>query len=88
MAAVNDREDINSISLTCVQNLLNKYKIDPRSIGRLEVGTETLIDKSKSVKTTLMDLFKASGNHDIEGVTTVNACYGGTNALFSTINWV
>lgn len=88
MAAVNDREDINSISLTCVQNLLNKYSIDPRSIGRLEIGTETLIDKSKSVKTTLMELFKASGNHDIEGVTTVNACYGGTNALFSTINWV
>lgn len=88
MAAVNDREDINSISLTCVQNLLNKYSIDPILIGRLEVGTETLIDKSKSVKTTLMDLFKASGNHDIEGVTTVNACYGGTNALFSTINWV
>ena len=88
MAAVNDREDINSISLTCVQNLLNKYQIDPISIGRLEVGTENLIDKSKSVKTTLMDLFKASGNHDIEGVTTVNACYGGTNALFSTINWV
>jgi len=33
-----------------------------------------------------MDLFP--GNHDIEGVTTFNACYGGTNALFNTINWV
>lgn len=85
---MNDREDVNSISLTCVQNLLQKHKIDPRSIGRLEVGTETLIDKSKSVKTTLMELFKESGNHDIEGVTSINACYGGTNALFNTINWV
>lgn len=50
------------------------------------MGTETLIDKSKSVKTTLMTLFQ--GHHDIEGVTSINACYGGTNALFSTLNWV
>jgi hydroxymethylglutaryl-CoA synthase len=88
MACVNDREDVNSISLTCVNNLMKKHNIDPRSIGRLEVGTETLLDKSKSVKTTLMELFRESGNHDIEGVTTINACYGGTNAVFSTINWV
>jgi hydroxymethylglutaryl-CoA synthase len=25
MAIVNDREDVNSISLTCVKNLLEKY---------------------------------------------------------------
>ena len=88
MACVNDREDVTSISLTCVRNLLTKHKIDPRDIGRLEVGTETLLDKAKSVKTNLMDLFKECGNYDIEGVTSVNACYGGTNALFSTLNWV
>ena len=88
MAAESDREDVNSISLTCVRNLMKKHNVDPREIGRLEVGTETLMDKSKSVKTTLMELFKESGNHDIEGVTTFNACYGGTNALFSTLNWV
>lgn len=86
MAFVNDREDVNSISLTCVQNLLRKYNINPKDVGRLEIGTETILDKSKSVKTVLMDLFR--GNHDIEGVTTFNACYGGTNALFNTINWV
>jgi hydroxymethylglutaryl-CoA synthase len=57
-------------------------------VGRLEVGTETLIDKSKSVKTTLMTLFQESKNYDIEGVTSINACYGATNALFSTINWI
>lgn len=52
------------------------------------MGTETLIDKSKSVKTTLMELFKGSRAHDIEGVTSINACYGSTNALFNTINWM
>jgi len=56
------------------------------SIGRLEVGTETLIDKAKSVKTYLMQLFP--NNTNIEGVDTVTACYGGTNALFNAINWI
>lgn len=52
------------------------------------MGTETLLDKSKSVKSVLMQLFQDSGNTNIEGVDTVNACYGGTNALFNAINWV
>ena len=88
MACLNDREDINSITLTCVNNLLKKNNISPRQIGRLEVGTETLLDKSKSLKTVLMNLFLESGNHDIEGVTSINACYGSTNALFNSLNWV
>ena len=67
---------------------MEKYNIDPKSIGRLEVGTETLLDKSKSVKTVLMQLFEPHGNTNIEGVDTVNACYGGTNALFNSINWM
>ncbi|KAG8723649.1 hypothetical protein FRC09_002311 [Ceratobasidium sp. 395] len=88
MAFTDDREDINSFSLSVVSSLLKKYNIDPRSIGRLEVGTETLVDKSKSVKTTLMDLFASSENFDIEGVDSKNACYGSTAALFNAINWI
>jgi hydroxymethylglutaryl-CoA synthase len=71
-----------------VSSLLRKYNIDPKSIGRLEVGTETMLDKSKSVKSVLMQLFQPSGNTNVEGVDTVNACYGGTNALFNTVAWV
>jgi len=74
--------------LSAVAGLLEKYNIDPKSIGRLDVGTETIIDKSKSVKTTLMDLFAASGNFDIEGIDSKNACYGSTAALFNAINWI
>ena len=87
-AKVLDVLDIYSFALTAVSLLLNKYSIDPKSIGRLEVGTETILDKSKSVKSVLMQLFSPSGNTNIEGVDTVNACYGGTNALFNSINWV
>jgi hydroxymethylglutaryl-CoA synthase len=71
-----------------VSSLLRKYNVDPKSIGRLEVGTETILDKSKSVKSVLMQLFQPSGNTNVEGVDTVNACYGGTNALFNTLAWV
>ena len=76
------------MSLTALSSLLRKYDIDPKSIGRLEVGTETILDKSKSVKSVLMQLFAPHGNTNIEGVDTVNACYGGTNALFNSINWI
>ncbi|KAJ2930043.1 hypothetical protein H1R20_g7055, partial [Candolleomyces eurysporus] len=88
MAWPDDREDINSFALNAVSGLLEKYNIDPKSIGRIDVGTETIIDKSKSVKTTLMDLFAEAGNFDIEGIDSKNACYGGTAALFNAINWV
>jgi len=88
MACTDDREDINSFALTVVSSLLRKYNIDPRSIGRLDVGTETIIDKSKSVKTVLMDLFEKHGNTDIEGIDSKNACYGSTAAVFNAINWV
>lgn len=86
MAFVSDREDIYSIALTATSRLLKNYNIDPNSIGRLEVGTETLLDKSKSVKSVLMQLFGT--NDDIEGVDTVNACYGGTSAVINAVNWV
>ena len=38
------------------------------------------------VKTSLMKLF--GSNTDIEGITNVNACYGGTAALFNSIAWI
>ncbi|KAK9809077.1 hypothetical protein WJX72_009054 [[Myrmecia] bisecta] len=88
MAFCSEQEDVVSMSMTAVQRLLEKYDIDPRSIGRLEVGTESAVDRSKSVKTFLMALFEESGNHDIEGVDSINACYGGTAALFNAVNWV
>jgi hydroxymethylglutaryl-CoA synthase len=61
---------------------------DYSTIGRLEVGTETILDKSKSVKTVLMQLFDDSGNFDVEGIDTTNACYGGTAALFNALSWI
>ena len=88
MSFCNDREDISSICLTVTERLLKKYQISPKNIGFMMIGTETIVDKSKSVKTVLMDLFKESGNTDIEGVHATNACYGGTASLFHAIDWI
>ncbi|KAL0131058.1 hypothetical protein PUN28_002565 [Cardiocondyla obscurior] len=88
MGFCNDREDINSLCLTVTHRLLERYNIKPQDIGRLEVGTETILDKSKSVKTVLMQLFEPYGCTDIEGADTTNACYGGTAALFNAIAWI
>ncbi|XP_053501570.1 hydroxymethylglutaryl-CoA synthase, cytoplasmic isoform X2 [Ictalurus furcatus] len=88
MGFCSDREDINSLCLTVVQRLMERNCLSYDSVGRLEVGTETIIDKSKSVKTVLMQLFEESGNTDVEGIDTTNACYGGTAALFNAVNWV
>merc|ERR1719330_1146875 len=88
MGFCSDREDVNSLCLTVVSRLLEKSGTDHSQIGRMEVGTETIIDKSKSVKSVLMKLFTDSGNTDLEGVDSTNACYGGTAALFNSVNWV
>uniref|UniRef100_A0A915D4I5 Hydroxymethylglutaryl-coenzyme A synthase N-terminal domain-containing protein n=1 Tax=Ditylenchus dipsaci TaxID=166011 RepID=A0A915D4I5_9BILA len=42
-----NNEDVCSLALSATSALLHNYKIDADSIGFLEVGSETLIDKSK-----------------------------------------
>jgi len=86
MAFCGPREDTTSLMMTAVSELLTRYNLTPNDIGRLEVGTESLVDKSKSAKTSLMNLFR--DNTALEGVTSMNACYGGTAALLHTVDWV
>jgi hydroxymethylglutaryl-CoA synthase len=76
----------SGLLLECCFLRVLRYNINPSDVGRLEVGTETIVDKSKSTKTVLMDLFP--GNTDIEGATVINACYGGTAALLNAFLWV
>ncbi len=54
------------MSLTVLRQLLDRHGINPRDVGRLEVGTESSVDDSKGIKTYLMNLFEDSGNSDIE----------------------
>ena len=52
-----------------------------------QVGSESLLDRSKSIKSHLMALFPP-GCANVEGVDAYQACYGGTAALLACTNWV
>lgn len=67
MAFCDDSEDMASMAMTAVSDLLERFGVSPKDIGRLEVGTETITDKSKAVKTSLMPLFAAHGNEEVRG---------------------
>ena len=67
--------------------LAPQVQVDPRDISRLEVETETLFDKSKAVKSVLIQLF-APVNAIVEDDDNVNNCYGGMNAHFDVLNVV
>jgi len=61
-----------------------------KAFGRVDVGSESLIDRSKSIKTYCMDLFEryGEGMSNIEGVDMYNACYGGQAAHLAVLGWV
>jgi len=83
----NKNEDSVSMALNVVDRLLKKNNIDKNMIGRIDVGTESQVDKSKSIKSYLMQLFKNTDG-SIEGIDNVHACYGGTMALFNAVDWI
>jgi hypothetical protein len=56
MSVPSEHEDVVSMALSACSQLLEKHNVDPRSIGRLEVGTESAVDRSKSIKTYLMQV--------------------------------
>ncbi|TRZ07346.1 hypothetical protein HGM15179_019760, partial [Zosterops borbonicus] len=75
MGFCSDREDINFFCLTVVQKLMERNSLSYNCNGRLEVGI--IIDKSKSVKTVLMQLFELSGHY---------ALVAGNVAVYATGN--
>jgi len=60
------------------------------SIGRLDIGSESLVDRSKSIKSCVMDIFERYGGNtgNIEGVDQYNACYGGQAAGLAVLSWL
>ena len=55
--ACDEDEDVVSMARTAVRRLVEKQGLAWEDIGMLNVGTESLLDRSKSFKSHLMDLF-------------------------------
>ena len=81
-------EDPVSIGLSALSRLMYRYNVKFEEVGMMYVGSESLIDRAKSIKSNLMMLFNEHNCYDVEGVDTYNACYGGTAALLNCMNWV
>lgn len=95
MRFCSEMEDINSMAMTVTKRLMARNRHILGQLGRLEYATETLIDKSKSTKTILIDVLKEMAGTELhedfeqlEGITNINACYGGTAAIINCVNWV
>ncbi|EOB13524.1 Hydroxymethylglutaryl-CoA synthase, partial [Nosema bombycis CQ1] len=79
-------EDCVSLAMSAVSKLLKKMNINKEDVGKIEVGSESNFDFSKSIKSYLLDLFPT--NTSISGCDNVHACYGGTNALLNSLAWL
>lgn len=86
VGVVGYKEDVVSLALSAVENLLVKYNVNVKDVGKIEVGSECHFDGAKSIKTYLLQLFK--DNDSISGCDSINACYGGTNALLNCLAWM
>ena len=67
-----------------VSSLIDKYAVDPRSIGRLEIGTDTPSVTRTSLKQHLIQLFSSVENTDVEGSISTTS----SSALFNAVNWI
>ena len=86
-AACDEDEDVASMALTAVRRLVEGRGVRWEDVGMVQVGSESLLDRSKSLKSHLMALFPA-GAANVEGVDAYHACYGGTASLLACANWV
>jgi len=78
------------MAMTVLRELINRHAIPASQIGRLEVGTESELDASKSIKSHLMMILQEEDPlaTDVEGCDSLHACYGGTAAVQNAVNWV
>jgi hydroxymethylglutaryl-CoA synthase len=96
MAILDAHEDTATMAANAVADLIEKNKLNPNTIGRLYLGTESALDGSKPTATYILEMlrnkYKAEYgkncflNCDVVDLTF--ACVGGVDALQNTIDWV
>ena len=80
-------EDAMSMGTTSLSRLLTRCGVSWQDVGMLGVGSESLLDRSKSLKTGLMASFEARGDCAVEGTDFYHAYEGGILALRRCIDW-
>ena len=85
--ACDEDEDTMSMGLTALHRLMHRFGVLPEEVGALHMGSASLLDRSKCMKTSLMSLFQSAGC-DIEGVDHSAASLGGVAAVNACSRWV
>ncbi len=95
MAIPDVGEDVVTLGATAVKALIDRNQLDPRSIGRLYLGTESAVDGAKPTATFILGLLEehyapvygpACFRHcDVTDLTF--ACIGAVDALQNTLDW-
>ena len=96
MALADINEDTASMAANALLNLIENNKIDPTSIGRIYLGTESAVDAAKptatyAVGTVEKILFKKYGSRCFKNCDVVDltfACIGGIDALENCLDWI
>ena len=95
MAVADAREDAATMAANAVLDLMHKNDLDPSTIGRLYLGTESALDGAKPTATYILDMLQdhfadAYGPNcflHCDVVDLTFACIGGVDALQNCLEW-
>ncbi|MEM1327837.1 MAG: hydroxymethylglutaryl-CoA synthase [Bacteroidota bacterium] len=96
MAIPDVHEDAATMAANAVAELIAKNNLDPSTVGRIYLGTESALDGAKPTATYIVDMLlkmfapqygdDCFQNCDVVDLTF--ACVGGMDALHNTLDWV
>jgi len=89
-------EDTATMGANAVSRLIDRNSIEPSSIGRIYLGTESALDGAKPTATYIMDMLEQRYSHrfgencfrNCDVVDMTFACIGAVDAMHNILDWV
>lgn len=96
MAVCDAHEDAATMAAEAVAELIERNHLDPRSVGRIYLGTESALDMAKPTGTYAVEMlaqrfaqrYGADCFRHCDVLDMTFACIGATDALQNTLDWV
>ncbi len=96
MALPDVHEDAATMAAEAIAELITRNKLDPRTIGRIYMGTESALDGAKPTATYAVGMLQEHFSEDYgadcfrrcDVLDMTFACIGAVDALQSTLDWV
>lgn len=96
MAIIDAHEDTATMAANAIAELIEKNNIDPNTIGRIYMGTESALDGAKPTATYTLEMLRqkyapAYGEDcflHCDVIDMTFACIGAVDALQNTLDWV